>query len=80
MPLAEKQYNERLKLSATALNAIGLGVFGFGLARPIVEAWLNDGANFQISSYFDIRYIAVLIAAFVLHASARALFRLMLQE
>jgi len=30
-------YNERVKLMATSVNALGLGVLAYGLLRPLVE-------------------------------------------
>lgn len=53
-------YNERLKMLATSINAIGLGVIGLGTVRPFIDPEIGIG----------IAAVASIGVALVLHGTA----------
>ena len=53
-------YNERLKMIATSINAIGLGIIGLGTVRPFLDPDIGVG----------IAAVASLAVALVLHGVA----------
>ncbi|MGQ0567604.1 MAG: hypothetical protein ACT4OK_21415 [Gemmobacter sp.] len=64
-PVAE--WNERVKLFAGFVSALGLGVFGFGVLRPLTEDlsslslltiwWILVGLVLHGSSHYVLRYM-----------------------
>ena len=53
-------FNERLKMIATSINAIGLGVIGLGTVRPFIDPQIG----------FTLVVPASLAASLVLHGIA----------
>jgi hypothetical protein len=41
-------HNERVKLLATTLNALGLGLFGYAVLRPMVDGGVRLDAVFAV--------------------------------
>lgn len=60
-------HNERMKLLASFVNAIGLGLIGFAVLRPISENlanaqlstlwWLLIGLAMHVLSHYILRYL-----------------------
>ena len=79
MALEDKQYNERVKLRAASLNAIALGIFVLGLARPILTAYLEE-TDFDFSVFIDWRYLIVAIVSVFLHSLALQTYSNLVEE
>ena len=62
--LAKAGWNERLKLAATSLNALGLAVFGFGVLGPGFSGRGVSGV--QIAGCFAMLLVLHLFAQWLL--------------
>ena len=56
-------YNERLKLGATTVNALGLAVIAVGVLRPLIDA--DAGPSWGIALYVVVAVVLHVLAHYI---------------